>query len=799
MSDGTEVTAAAIARLAGVGRAAVSNWRRRYADFPRPVGGTETSPSFALDEVENWLSAQGKLAELPLRERVWRHIEGAPEGAAPALLAAGETLLGGGTSATGAGPRDRGEGALGTGGGPRDTGEGSLGTGGGPRDTGEADGAAGHGGHGPAGGAVSGAADASADATGDLSGDASAASTSASPPASTGDASASAPAPATGTASGATSRSAANASRAARASGTARPDARDAELAQLAREMGPDEAYGFLLGRYFDANPRQYTLTPPETAALMAGLAGPADSFLDPACGSGELLAAALDSAAEPDSTARLDFAARRETPAAEPDSAAERDSAARREREAPAVLHGQESDPVLARLTALRLTLRVAARARAASSGALSTAVHIRSEDALRTEPGSEAPSVDAVLCHPPFNERNWGHEELAYDPRWAYGLPARTESELAWVQHALARLRPGGTAVMLLPPAVASRRTGRRVRAALLRKGVLRAVVALPPGAAAPHSLPLHLWVLRKPDGSAPSEPRLLVMDTGDKWQAGAREPLPWRELGQAVLAAWRAYDAGGDVPAEPGVCGTLAAIDLLDDEVDLTPARHLLPGGGRGDAAALATVRAELEGTLRRTLDLARATAAEEQGTGEAGQAGGGGSGSGEGGGEARSGAETHWPEATVGELARGGALEVHTAGAETVTTAPGDVVIPVQGRGAAYVVAPDEGGEALGKPLSLLRPDPAALDPWFIAGFLRSTANTRQASSYASSASRIDVRRLRLPRLPLERQRRYGETFRRLATFESGLRRVGELGEEFVQGMFDGLADGTLPPG
>ena len=646
MSDGTEVTAAAIARLAGVGRAAVSNWRRRYADFPRPVGGTETSPSFALTEVEEWLRAQGKLAELPLRERVWQQIEGAPDGPAAALAAAGETLLDGGAD-----PATR----------------------------------------------------------------------SAAPPL--------APTSTGSTTTGSTTTGSAAAP----------------ELLQLAREEGPDAAYAFLLGRYFDANPRQYTLTPPGTAALMSRLAGPADSVLDPACGSGELLAAALDSPAY----------------------------------EAPAVVHGQENDPALARLTALRLTLRAAARAHAADAGApgtAATAVHIRTQDALRTEPAPGEPPVGAVLCHPPFNERNWGHGELAYDPRWAYGMPARTESELAWVQHALARLRPGGTAVLLLPPAVASRRTGRRVRAALLRKGVLRAVIALPPGAAAPHSLPLHLWVLRKQEGTAPAELRLLVMDTGQRRQADGREPLPWGELGEAVLSAWRAHDAGGDVPEEPGVCGTLAAIDLLDDDVDLTPARHLLPGGGRGDAEALAAVRAELERTLRRTLELAGTPVAEGPGP--------------EGG---------PWPEVTVGELARGGALEVRTAGAESVTTAPGDVVVPVQGRGAAYVVAPGEAGVTLAKPLCLLRPDPEALDPWFVAGFLRSTANTRQASSYASSASRIDVRRLRLPRVPLERQRRYGEHFQRLATFESGLRRVGELGEEFVQGMFDGLADGTLPPG
>ena len=71
--------------------------------------------------------------------------------------------------------------------------------------------------------------------------------------------------------------------------------------------------------------------------------------------------------------------------------------------------------------------------------------------------------------------------------------------------------------------------------------------------------------------------------------------------------------------------------------------------------------------------------------------------------------------------------------------------------------------------------LLRPDPAALDPWFLAGFLRGTANNRQASSYASTATRLDVRRLQLPRLPLAEQRRYGERFRALAAFEEALRR------------------------
>ena len=125
--------------------------------------------------------------------------------------------------------------------------------------------------------------------------------------------------------------------------------------------------------------------------------------------------------------------------------------------------------------------------------------------------------------------------------------------------------------------------------------------------------------------------------------------------------------------------------------------------------------------------------------------------------------------------------------------------GDVVVPVLGGGSvARVVDEATAGAALGRNLELLRPDPAALDPWFLAGFLRGTANNRQASSYASTATRLDVRRLQLPRLPLADQRRYGERFRALAGFEDALRQAARLGEQLVQGLYDGLTDGTVAP-
>jgi hypothetical protein len=104
----------------------------------------------------------------------------------------------------------------------------------------------------------------------------------------------------------------------------------------------------------------------------------------------------------------------------------------------------------------------------------------------------------------------------------------------------------------------------------------------------------------------------------------------------------------------------------------------------------------------------------------------------------------------------------------------------------------------GGPLLGRNLFLLRPNPAALDPWFLAGQLRSSANERQASSL-SGTLRFDVRRAQVPRIALDEQRRYGEAFRRLDAFDSALRHTAALGADLVRMTADGLARGVLRPG
>ncbi|GAA3422528.1 N-6 DNA methylase [Streptosporangium vulgare] len=694
------VTLAEIARIAGVGRAAVSNWRRRHDSFPAPVGGTDTSPQFALSQVEEWLRRQGKLDEVGSRERLWPEFEalGDRDTMGRAIAAAGARLA----------REEAGHAA-------------------GPPDTDAAEGLPYH----------NGLSDAQRSLV--------------------------------------------------------------ERAVSLARKHGARDTFDFLLGRWLDTHVRQIGVTPRPLAALMAkvaelsrdGEASDVGTVLDPACGTGGLLLAAA-----------RQWAGKVDT----------------RPSGVPLKLLGQDVDPTQAALAAVRILL-------AGHSPERETAweVDVRSGNTLRADPHPDV-RADVVLCNPPFNERDWGYEELATDARWTYGLPPRTEPELAWTQHSLSRLAPGGTAVLLMPPGVASRRAGRRIRAGLLRSGVLRAVVALPPGSAPPHSVALHLWVLRAPAGDgAGTEAGVLLVDAAgiqpelsEGRQRTGRAAIDWPLLHRRVVLAIQPGDKDRDRPADHAV---VPVIDLLDDEVDLTPARHVPK---RGTSANLGLRRSwNRFGTLLHELrDLTATLSALElsgeepagQGTVTVGDLLRAGAMTMRAGQQPADGAvrtddapDDAVPVLTVTDVLAGGrpsgwlpareALAGETAGTLTVT-GPEEVVVVGAYRAFGAWVDTDA-PTVLGSQLFALRADPTLLDPWFLAGCLRAPANARQAGTHASTSSRIDVRRLQVLRLPLAEQRRYGEAFRRLTAFERSLREARTIGGELVDGLTDGLAAGTMP--
>ncbi|GAA3218541.1 N-6 DNA methylase [Nonomuraea helvata] len=634
MSHDPTVNAGDIARLAGVGRAAVSNWRRRHDDFPDPIGGTANQPLFSLRQVESWLRRYGKSYQVSLGDRVWQRMKAAGDlrlgelvARAGALLTSQATALS--SAPTGADARPDSAGAPGV---ARAGGEGEPGEG-------------------------------------------------------------------------------------VRAAGPG-PEGLEPELAELVLELaaqhGALTAYEFLCERYLEAHSRQLSVTREDVAALMVRLVRTdGATILDPACGVGTLLL----------------------SPTGAP---------VRREPGEPGTVRvlGQELSETSAGITASRLRLRgVEAR--------------VVSGDSMRHDafPGEKA---DAVVCDPPFNERAWGYEELTGDPRWEYGLPPRGEPELAWVQHCLTHVRPRGLVAILMPPAAASRKAGRRIRANLLRAGALRAVIALPGS---------DLWLLRRPAAGERPPSDVLILDATD--DLGSVEP------------AWQAY-------LEDRSDQTVRIIDLLADEVDMTPARHQ-----RRDDVGKAYAEA-------RDRFLAAAAAPPdlkvlEQPLGQ--------------------------PATTLGDLIKEGLVTTSQAppkmaadGGDVPVLTTDDVLNGTQPSGfttmqqglvpirpgdvvASYssVRVMADGGAMLGPHLTLYRVDERRLDPDFLAGFLRAAGGR-----VTTGSSRFDVRRTRLPRLSLKEQKAYGEAFRQLAVLEDAIRETSTLGQTLIRLGLDGLADGHLHP-
>ncbi|MFH8973569.1 N-6 DNA methylase [Streptomyces sp. NPDC017890] len=415
---GTMVTGSEIARLAGVTRAAVSNWRRRYDDFPAPVGGSVNSPLFALADVQAWLNKQRKGQDLSQEVQLWQALRGVyGDDMVRGLAAVAQAL----------------------------------------------------------------AAD----------------------------------------------------------DGVPDDHAMPEEAVRLARVLAESGSAGevveALAERFTDSVRRAGSdqVTSPRIVRALRYFAGPVTpeaTVFDPACGIGTLLLALG------------------------PDRGPRR--------------RGQETDIRSARFAQLRADLTGRA------------GVEIVAADSLRED---KWPSLkaDLVVCDPPVGDADWGREELLLDSRWELGTPSRAEGELAWLQHAYAHTLPGGRVVMVMSASVAYRKAGRRIRAELVRRGILTQVIALPAGSAASHALPVHLWHLRRPSsvGDAATSVRMIDLTANDP--DGELRPAP---------------EQIADVPL----------IDLLDDTVDLTPGRHV-EESHRDYATEYRAIRKELVEQVGRLAEL------------------------------------------------------------------------------------------------------------------------------------------------------------------------------------------------
>lgn len=562
--DHDPMTAAAIARLAGVGRAAVSNWRRRYPDFPKPIADRSGSPLFSRAHVEEWLTSTGK---------------------ADQLATAGRT----------------------------DTGTQSL-----------------------------------ASLADELQ------------------------------------------------TSSSWRDVFGAQERSIA-----DLSSGELLAKVIAS------LLPRTVATARSVDADEAELpvVIDPACGSATLLMAVAD---------RLGSRVR---------------------------LAGQEIRESAADLAALELR-----------SGAYDVEYEIHVGDSLLDNQLTHyLGSAAAVVCEPPLDQPQWPSTDLTTDPRWEFGTPAPRDAELAWVQHCYAHLRPRGIAVVAVSPRTCFQASGQEIRAALVRSGVLRDVIALPSELSTLPGTGIHLWVLQRPPAGQDHAPVRMVNLSG----LGDAADVPHE------YAAWQRLDRDAD----PTVTRTVPRLELLDGDVNLLPSRHV--------ALDVHATAEELAQVIRR-LRVVYAHAAHALPTFTAPAS------------------SPHYSYVTLGELERAGALTIRSRDA---TPLRGDVILRRFGREpvVATGTADDDAGVA-----HVVEIDDSRLDAHFVAMFLRADANAIPVTNTHGAVSRDDLRRCRLPRMRLVEQHQYGDTFRRLLELEGFLTKLAGISAKVIDQNIHGLVSGALMP-
>lgn len=292
-----------------------------------------------------------------------------------------------------------------------------------------------------------------------------------------------------------------------------------AQLIDAIESIEPDELAGvidYVLGRTATAAIRsggEHGFVGSRISTLLGRLAamGDADVLYDPACGVASALTASLDAGVRP------------------------------------LRVVGHEINENTVRTAAQRLFLR------GVDGDLVCTDVL-----ALDVDPSLRA---DVIIVEPPFGLR-WDVAQALTDARWGFGAPPRSSADLAWVQHAVAHLAPGGRAYVVTPMGALFRGgQERRIRSELVRAGCVRAVVALP-GKMLPHvSIPLAVWVLGTGDSSQRAA-EVLFVDASQ-----ATEP-------ETTVPAWL-HAAQGATP--DGIAHRLVPIaEVIDDEANLSPAR-------------------------------------------------------------------------------------------------------------------------------------------------------------------------------------------------------------------------------
>ena len=150
--------------------------------------------------------------------------------------------------------------------------------------------------------------------------------------------------------------------------------------------------------------------------------------------------------------------------------------------------IYGQESNPTTWRLAAMNLAIR-GFYADLGKSHA----------DTFANDQFKDF-KFDYTMANPPFNISDWGGEKYENDVRWKYGRPPSSNANYAWLQHILWKLKPSGSAgIVLANGSMSSTSSGEdKIRFEMIKNDKVEVMVVLPGQLFINTQIPCCLWFL-------------------------------------------------------------------------------------------------------------------------------------------------------------------------------------------------------------------------------------------------------------------------------------------------------------
>jgi len=193
----------------------------------------------------------------------------------------------------------------------------------------------------------------------------------------------------------------------------------------------------------------------------------------------------------------------------------------------------------------------------------------------------------ADFVLANPPFNDSDWGGENLREDVRWKFGVPPANNANFAWVQHFIHHLAPSGIAGFVLANGSMSSTTSGEgdIRRGIIEADIVDCMVALPGQLFYSTQIPVCLWFIARNKSNGMFCDRRGETLFIDARKMGYLVDRVHRDFtGEEIekisgtYHAWRGDEGAGSYEDIPGFCYAAKTEEIAEHGFVLTPGRYV-----------------------------------------------------------------------------------------------------------------------------------------------------------------------------------------------------------------------------